>query len=87
MNLKLGNHIPRDTGEGLIAYLDEVAEGFAGLEEHGCIYTEEQKMTTLLSNLHLEPNDAYLLTYCRDTFSSFEACYQYLRKGSHTPNT
>ena len=65
---------------GLIAYLDEVAEGFAGLEEHGCVYTEEQKMTTLLSNLHLEPHDAYLLTYCRDTFTSFEACYQYLRK-------
>ena len=62
---------------GLIAYLDEVAEGFAGLEEHGCVYTEEQKMTTLLSNLHLEPNDAYLLTYCRDTFTNFEACYQY----------
>ena len=60
--------------------MDDVAEGYAGLEEHGCEYTDEQKMATLLSNLHLEPSDAYLLTYCRDTYTTFEQCYQYLRK-------
>ena len=65
---------------GLLKYLDEVLDGYAGLERHGCIYTEEQKMHTLLNNLQFDDSDRYLVTYCRDKFTTFQQCYDYLRK-------
>ena len=64
---------------GLIQYLEDVSDGFAGLEEIGNSYTEKQKMQTLLNNLHFDSGDKYLISHCRNTFSTFQQCYEYLR--------
>ena len=58
--------------------MEDVSDGFAGLEEIGNTYTEKQKMQTLLNNLHFDTGDKYLISHCRNTFSTFQQCYEYL---------
>ena len=49
---------------GLIQYLEDVCDGYAGLEEIGSTYSERQKMQTLLNNLEFDHSDMYLVTHC-----------------------
>ena len=52
----------------------------SGLEMLDAGYTTNQKMQNLLNNLQFSPSDNYLISHCRDTFTTFEECITYLRK-------
>ena len=76
---KIRRQYTRNYSGGLVQYLEDVADGFAGLDEIECIYTEKQKMHILLGNLQLNDSDQYLITHCRNHFKTFQECYNYLR--------
>ena len=66
---------------GLMRYIDDIHDAYAGLDVLGNEFTSKQKMQTLLNNLQASPGvNEYLVAHCRDTFDTFEQCVRYLRK-------
>ena len=64
---------------GLMQYLEDITDAFAGLEEYGWGYEDSQKKQILINNLHLDGSDAYLRTECRNHMKTYQECYEYLR--------
>ena len=64
----------------LTTYLDDIDNTYAGLESVGNYYTERQKIQQILRNIMFSENDRYLATCCREYYSTFSECYEYLRK-------
>lgn len=65
---------------GFVQYLDDIEDAYSGLDVLGNIFSTRQKMQTLLNNLQLADVNDYLVSHCRDFFSTFEECVSYLRK-------
>ena len=65
---------------GLMRYIDDIDDAYAGLDVLGNVFTPRQKMQGLLGNLELSGISDYLTAYCRDSFTTFEECVRYLRK-------
>ena len=68
---------------GLMKYVDDIHDAYAGLDILGNEYTSKQKMQTLLNNLEgsgLNDHTVYLVNHCRNTFTTFEQCIKYLRR-------
>ena len=65
---------------GLMRYIDDIDDAYAGLDVMGNVFTPKQKMQRLLCNLELSGISDYLIAYCRDTFTTFDECVRYLRQ-------
>ena len=61
-------------------YLDDIDDAYSGLDMLDAGYTTHQKIQNLLHNLQFSPSDNYLISHCRDTFTTFEECITYLTK-------
>ena len=70
----------RDYPGGLMRYLDDMDDAYAGLDVLGNVFTPRQKMQNLLNNIQSSDIDSYLVSHCRDFFTTFEQCVTYLRK-------
>ena len=75
-NQRFSNNYPG----GLMRYLDDMDDAYAGLDFLGNKFTSRQKMQNLLNNLSYSHTDGYLVNHCRDFFNTFEECVSYLRK-------
>ena len=64
---------------GLAKYVDDLDEAFSGLEELGNGYTSRQKTHCLINNLQLSGVNDYWISHCRNNFTRFEDCVDYLR--------
>ena len=65
---------------GLEKYVDDIDDAFSGLCDMGNRYTSRQKIQCLLNNLQLSGVSDYLISHCRDNFTKFHDCVNYLRK-------
>ena len=75
-NQQYSSHYPG----GLMKYLDDIDDAYAGLDVLGNKFTSRQKMQNLLNHLQSSHADSYLVSHCRDFFTTFEDCVAYLRK-------